>query len=146
MNGADKQLFHSIKRLIHVLTAGKRTPVSYAGVPLHKAEAHILEIVGRHPGVTASDMAGMFQVTKGAVSQLVSKLSEKELLERRPRADNMRIKELYLTPLGREACDEHEKREGLLVRELQGVLESIPEEDVRKFASVMDKVADFAER
>ncbi len=145
MKASKNALFLSLKRLIHILTVGRRVARSYAGIELHKAEIHVLEIIGRHPGVTASQISEIFSVTKGAVSQLTAKLLSKEVVEKRPYSMDIRAHELHLTSLGIKAFEEHEKYEAVLVSAILAKLETMPDEQVELFTSVIDMVAEFTE-
>ncbi|BFR48495.1 MarR family transcriptional regulator [Nitratidesulfovibrio sp. HK-II] len=144
MNDSRKALFLSLKRLIHILTAGKREARSYAGMDFHKAEIHLIEMIGQNPGVTAWQIADILKVTKGAVSQLSTKLLNKEVLEKRYHPNDSRVHELYLTALGWKAYEEHERHEMALVGDILSRLEKMSDNDVEAFASVVDMVADFA--
>jgi len=77
------------------------------GVPLCRAEAHLIQAIGELPGVNVTGLAQHLGVTKGAVSQMVRKLASKGLLQRTHRSGN--AKEVYpeLTELGGEAFHAH---------------------------------------
>lgn len=146
MKVSDKVLFLSIKRLIQVLTVGRRVARSYAGVDLHKAEIHVLEVIGQHPGVTASQISEMFNITKGAVSQLTAKLLAKDVVEKHLSTRDIRAHELHLTPLGSKVFEDHEKYEEALVAAILAKLETVPDEQMELFASIIDMVSDFADQ
>lgn len=144
MDATTKQLFSSFKRLIHVLTAGKKSPKEYAGVWLHKAEVHLVEMIGDVPGVTVSAIAGNMGVTKGAVSQIIKKLVDKNLIEKRPDEADRKVQALHLSPLGRVVYDEHEAMERELVQAILKDLEPCRPEDIKAFTSVCDRVSDYS--
>ena len=145
MNAAHEKLILSFKRLIHVLSTGRKSPRNFGGVALHKAEVHILEIIGNRPGINVSDIAAMLNVTKGAISQIVSKLHAKKLIEKRIAGENMRINELRLTPQGEMVHKAHEEQEAALVAAVKRQLEHCDEKSILAFVAMVDHVTDFSE-
>jgi DNA-binding MarR family transcriptional regulator len=145
MTAEAEKLMLAFKRLIHVLTTGKRTPNQYGDTSLYRAEVHILEIIGKKPGISGSEIVKDMKVTKGAVSQIISKLFKKGLLEKSSNVDNHRIQELYLTKKGMEAVFYHGEHEKELIREVTAELEKCATEDIVKFAAAVSLIADFVE-
>ncbi len=143
MDAATENLFLSFKKLIHALSVGKNAARQYGSVALFKAEVHILEIVGKRAGVTVSDIAQMMEVTKGAVSQIVTKLVRKKLVEKRMIAGNMRAQELHLTPKGQAAFYAHEEHERKLVESIAADLAVCGEKELHAFAQVVGKLSAF---
>lgn len=143
MDASKEALFFSFKRLIHVLATGKNTARDYGGVSLYKAEVHLLEIIGKKPGITVSDISNALEVTKGAISQIVAKLLNKQLVEKILHPGNMRIHELHLTPQGTAIFIQHELHEQGLIESILAELESCNAQEVMKFASIVNIVADF---
>lgn len=146
MKPSHEKLAFAFKRLIHVLTAGKKTAREYGGVSLYQAEVHIVEMIGDNPGISASDIASRIGVTKGAISQLITKLMAKELLDKRAAKDNLRVHELYLTPQGLRVHEQHARQEQALIEAISAALESCRDEEIIAFAAAVDKVSDFAAR
>jgi len=146
MKKEEEKIVQAFKRLIHVLTTGKRTSYEYGDTTLYKAEVHILEIIGKNPAITASDIVNDMKITKGAVSQIISKLSRKGLLHRSYNADNMKIQELHLTPKGMAVMFYHDEHEKELMKELAAELAKCRTEDIERFTKIVNAVADFAER
>jgi DNA-binding MarR family transcriptional regulator len=146
MRNEEAEIIHAFKRLIHVLTAGKRTPREYGGVTLYRAEVHILEIIGKRSGITASDIVNAMDVTKGAISQIISKLSAKGLLQKSSRAENMRIQELCLTEKGAEVLLHHNEREKELMEKVMPEIEKYRTEDLARFVTIVNSVIDFVKK
>lgn len=145
MKPEEIKLMMAFKRLIHVLTTGKRTPYEYGGTSLYRAEVHILEIIGESPGVSGSEIVKEMRVTKGAVSQIISKLHKKGLLKKTAGANDMKIQELSLTEKGGDVLFHHGKHEEELIRNAAAILEKCRAEDIEYFARVVSLVTDFIE-
>jgi DNA-binding MarR family transcriptional regulator len=142
----EDRLALAFKRLIHVFTTGKRTPHEFGDTALYAAEAHLLEIIGENPGITATDIVNYLQVTKGAVSQIVSKLHRKGLIQKSSKTGNMKIKELSLTEKGMEVFLLHEEHDKELMQKMKAGLNKCRREDISIFTSIVNALADFANR
>lgn len=70
-------------------------------------EWRILAVLGRFPGLTASEVAERTAMDKVAISRGVKSLAEKGLLERRTDPGDRRRQRLFITPgKGRRVLDE----------------------------------------
>ena len=79
------------------------------GVPMYRKEIHTLQAIGQHPKINITALAEHMGVTKGAVSQMVSKLVKKEMIRKIYAEDNKKEVILELTNLGRIGFHNHEK-------------------------------------
>lgn len=77
------------------------------GHPLTVSEIHTIDAIGRFPEMNINDLAAHMKVTKGAASQMVSKLAKKDLVEKYKSEDNAKEVLLRLTPLGWKGFDAH---------------------------------------
>ena len=79
------------------------------GIPLYRAEIHTVRAIGENPGINVTALAGRMGVTKGAASQMISKLVKKGLVEKKDAEDNERETLLELTDLGLRGHRAHER-------------------------------------
>lgn len=142
----EEKLALAFKRLVHVLTTGKRTPHEFGDTVLYAAEVHVLEIIGENPGITATDIVNDMQVTKGAISQIVSKLRRKGLVQKSSRTGNVKIQEIHLTEKGMEVFLLHDEYDRELMQKMEAELKKCRPEDIRIFTSMVNTLADFAKR
>ena len=82
-------------------------PHSYGENVLYQAEAHLIDRIALHPGVTVTDLANMVRKTPSACSQLVRRLRDKGWVEQVRNAENNRIYNLYLTESGKQVYQAH---------------------------------------
>ena len=82
-------------------------PHSYGENVLYQAEAHLIDRIALHPGVTVTDLANMVRKTPSACSQLVRKLRDKGWVEQVRNAANNRQVMLRLTPAGEHVYRDH---------------------------------------
>jgi DNA-binding MarR family transcriptional regulator len=146
MKKEQEKLIHAFKRLIHVLTTGKNTPFEYSNITLYRAEVHILEIIGKQSGIIAADIVDSMEVTKGAISQIISKLFNKGLIHKSAKADNMKTQELYLTKKGMDVLLYHDEHEKELMKKIMSELKNCRTEDVEKFVLIVNSITDFIKR
>lgn len=86
----------------------------------------LLRYIGKHPGVSVSELARRAHTAKSYVSHLVYQLVDKGLVEKRSDAQDQRIVCLYPTEAMAHKLAEAEVR---LQRAWQKVLDNIPEEE-----------------
>lgn len=106
-------------------------------------EWRVIAIVGRYPGVTATEVAERAAMDKVAVSRAVSRLLEAGRLERRDNHTDRRAKRLYLSEEGESIHDAIVPAALAFEREL---LESLETEERRRFLRSLERLAEAADR
>jgi DNA-binding MarR family transcriptional regulator len=76
---------------------------------LHRAEIHIIEAIGRHPGINVTSLANQIGITKGAVSQTLKKIHQKNLITKNKDIGNDKEILLNLTEDGKKVFMGHER-------------------------------------
>ncbi len=74
---------------------------------LYPTEIHTIDLIGKMRKATVTELCGLFGVTKGAVSQVVGKLSRKGYVTKNRSVDSGKERILTLTAKGRKAFDSH---------------------------------------
>lgn len=98
------QIIDTLVQVVHKAACIDNQPIDLGdGTPLSAAEIHLIDIVGRFPGDTLSEIAIRLGVTKGAVSQMVQKLEMKGCIRRARQEGNRKNISLNLTDLGNKA-------------------------------------------
>lgn len=109
-----------------------------AGVSLSMIERHLLKVIGKYPGITASRIAGMWNRTRGALSPQVKKLELNGYIKKRKHIFNEKTDQLYLTTLGEKINDEHLRTDAFTARrQTQRLLRTCSVEEVAAFRKVM---------
>jgi DNA-binding MarR family transcriptional regulator len=67
----------AVDKILHV---EKGQVLEAEGIKLHPSEIHLLLFLNAWPGANASEIAARFNITKGAVSQTLSRLERKGVL------------------------------------------------------------------
>jgi DNA-binding MarR family transcriptional regulator len=68
---------------------------------LGRAHHRVIYFVGRHPGITVSELLRLLQVTKQSLSRVLSDLVARELIAQAPGERDRRQRRLKLTEAGR---------------------------------------------
>ena len=138
------RLTRTFERLVNVLSTGKKRARDYGtGELIFTAEAHHISIIGRNPGITAREIVQKMGITKGAVSQVLRKLEEKDYIIKYPKPDNLREFRLNLTKKGQMAFKAHESNDQKLVESLSKHLESLNPEQIEKVADMVSELSDY---
>lgn len=97
-------------RIINKFKILEKIPIDHGtGDLLYSSEINTLEIIGKYSGINMTQLAKKRGVTKGAVSQSVTKLVKKELVTKNQAPDSNKELSLQLTTSGVIAFKNHEK-------------------------------------
>ena len=101
------------------------------GRKLFPAEIQGVEIIARWPGLSAKELSLKLGVTKGAVSQLLSRLEKKGLVTKERDLGGTRRFSLRLTALGQTAFEGYLSFLSQNCQRLAGQLENLPQDQIR---------------
>ena len=144
-----RELAWLMERAIHKYTQFEKKPQEYCnGLTLTQPEIHTVAIIGDQEGINVTKLAGLRGITKGAASQMIYKLVDKELVEKRVSPNSDSEINLYLTKKGKKARAEHRKRHEDLSRKFEALVKDIPEEMrhkmedfLRSFEKELDEIS-----
>lgn len=106
------------------------------GVRLHPSEIHLLLFLHGRPDVNLTEIADRFGVTKGAVSQVLSRLERKGVLNKSRKPQNPKELSLSFTELGGKVLVRALELKGAAERRFDAHLSAMTEADreaVRRF-------------
>lgn len=92
-----------IKYSTHLSVAQKYA----SGTELSMVPAHTLSLIQDHPGITTTQIAETWGITKGAVSQTIKKLENQKLITKEKDSKNSKIIHLFVTQVGAHISLEH---------------------------------------
>ena len=101
----------------------------------------MIEIIGESEGITLTEIASAFMITKGAVSQVISFLEMKGLIVKKPSQKGGRATGLFLSDSGRAVFDEHRALHSGMLREVSALAERLPPEAI----AILGQMADVIE-
>ena len=77
------------------------------GALLNMIEVHLLTYIDQNPGITSTELAKMWNRTKGSISQQVKKLETNGYIEKVKHESNGKLILLYTTSTGKKLSSEH---------------------------------------
>lgn len=102
------ELDGSFHRLMAKLMKIESRPRTYGtSFLLYPSEIHTIDAIGNNPGINVTDLAAHQGVTKGAVSQIISRLNQKNLIIKMKDVQRNRGVFLKLSQEGEKAFFEH---------------------------------------
>lgn len=131
------RLFHQIRRL-------ERSPRSFgeAGL-LTPSEIHTIDAIGYEGCILMKELAKRLSITKGAVTQTVSRLESKDLVQRASHPEDSRAVIVSLTEKGKNAYRVHEELHSHFLKELSTQLS---QKEIDIFIKSIDKLVQFLEK
>ena len=135
-----------MERTIHKYSQYEKKPQKYcSNITLTQPEIHTVAIIGDQEGINVTTLAKMRGITKGAASQMIYKLVDKELVEKRTSPNSDSEINLYLTRKGKQARKEHRARHESMNRKFAALFDNVPEkmqEDLMDFLRAFEKELD----
>jgi len=112
----EETLVRLLGDLMENMIAADSQPMDFdTGHILHRAEIHTIDAIGRKDGLNLTQLAEDLGVTKGAASQMISKLVNKGLVSKTTAPEARREVVLELTGLGWRGYQAHQRLHGRMV-------------------------------
>ena len=107
-------------------------------------EVNILAVISEHPGIVTVEIAKLWDVTPGAVSQVLSKLESKGYIERRKEEGNAKEVHLYATEKGEALTEQHKAYNQERLEEIEkSVFSGYTLEEIDTFYKILNDLAEF---
>ena len=107
---ASKDIEELFMRMVNKYNTLEKIPVSHGSKHnLYHSERHMLDKIGDNTGMNVTEFAAAAGVTKGAISQLVTKLEKKGIVRRYRKGTNYKEVFLELTESGQEVYQKHKE-------------------------------------
>lgn len=129
-----------INRLIFL---EKKTIFQHGGVKLHPSEIHLMQLIQAEDRINATQMAQRLGITKGAVSQTLTRLEKKGILQKSkdPRQKNELT--ASFTPLGQAAAAAFKEQQAQRTALFARYMGQMPPQDRRAVAGFLDQMERF---
>jgi DNA-binding MarR family transcriptional regulator len=107
---ASKDITELFLRMVNTYNSLEKIPARHGTRhSLYHSERHMLDKIGDNTGMNVTEFATAAGVTKGAISQLVTKLENKGIVRRYKKSTNDKEVFLELTKSGQEAYQRHKE-------------------------------------
>lgn len=110
----------------------------------HRGQNRVLTMVSMQEGISQKDLAFLLGIRPQTLGEMLRKLEERELVERRKSEADGRVVEVSLTEAGRTRAAEIAERRKIVAADMFAVLS---EEEKGQLAAILDKLsAEFEKR
>lgn len=113
---------------------------------LYNSEIHMIQAIGSKMGETVTELSQSFCITKGGVSQTVSRLVKKGYIIKERKSEYGKEIMLILTDKGKKAFHEHEQNHSKFSDSLFGYMETLSDEEINGFESILKFVGEHFEK
>ena len=128
---AGKEIIELFIRMVNKYNSLEKIPVRHGTKHnLYHSERHMLDKIGDNAGMNVTEFAVAAGVTKGAISQLVSKLEKKGIVRRYKKSTNDKEVFLELTKTGQEVYRQHKEINKQTIKPLDDELSKHSDEKV----------------
>lgn len=128
---AGKEIMGLFIRAVHKYNALEKIPHKHgAKGDLYHSERHMLDMIAARPELNISEHAEALGVTKGAISQVVTKLEAKGFIKRFKKGDNDKAVYVELTRQGRDAVEKRKQVNDETLQPLYQELRKHPDDHV----------------
>ncbi len=149
----DDQFAVTRKMMIQFIRVNKKfqkfekNPIEFGdGQKLYPSEIHILDAVGNGVANNVTVLSQKFGITKGAVSQVVNKLHEKQLIKKEKIEGNAKEVKLKLTTKGRNAFKIQDERHKNFENEFFSYFKNLEQDKVDSYLEIMDTIDLFMDK
>lgn len=120
-------------------------PIDYGtGELYHTREIHMLSYIADHPGISPSEAARHWNQTRGAISQMLRKLTDRGLIRTVPDENDRRSSALYVTPKGELLDHKHKEYDTMIIEKYLDLLRSLySDEEIQLAYRVLNSWVDI---
>lgn len=137
-------LLEQVERIIHKYSQKESSKRDYGvDIPLTQTEIHLIAVIGEQPGIGVKGLAKEKGVTDGAASQMVRKLVQKELIQKRVSAESEAKVELTLTEKGKICFEEHRQYHAKENEKWYQILDKLDDEGYETLAQLVAQVEEM---
>jgi DNA-binding MarR family transcriptional regulator len=133
-------------RVINKMNANEKCPRDFgSGDLLHCSEIHTIMAIGKNPDINLTTLSRLLGISKSAISQMIGKLSRKNLVEKHRDPDNDKEVLVRLSPRGTIAYFGHEQHHAKTFARMQRQLGDLTGEQyalILRFLSAIEETID----
>lgn len=136
------QLTEEFLKVNNLITQIQKKPINITSeYKLSTSMIHLIDLVGKYPGKTITELAELLGVTKGAISQQIPVLKKIGLIEISQKKDNKKNKFLSLTSEGEKVFDAHNSLHEELYSSIQARLTSFSPEQIQTIHEILEIIS-----
>jgi DNA-binding MarR family transcriptional regulator len=108
------------------------------GIKMNASSVHTIEAIGKSYAKTVTSLSEYFMITKGAVSQVISKLHKEGYIRKVPGNNKEVI--LELTDSGRQVVKSHDKYNRSVVKKIKAIEDKYSQKEWESFLNILTNV------
>ena len=125
------EIFEKVIRLMNKINQSNKMPRDYGtGYILYHSEIHTIEAIKNHENFNASELSSILGITNGALTQVISKLKKKGLVDQYNTINNKKDVYYRLTHNGTIANSGHDKYHKESYKNLNQYIESLEDDKI----------------
>ncbi len=135
------EIMEQFIRVVNKFNRFEKVPMDF-GVEelLFPSEIHTIEAIGKNHWINVTQLSEILGVTKGAVSQMIGKLEQRNFVKKIKIPPNGKETFLVLTGKGKKALQGHEKFHREIYLDFLQYAGNISAKDFRKFKEILTKI------
>ena len=139
-------IIEKFTRMINKFNYIEKIPRDFGtGNLLYPSEIHLIETIGKTPGINVTELAKKHGISKAAISQKLKKLEKKDLIERFKGNENEKAVLLKLKIKGEIAFKGHESFHSIMDSGIIQKINEMPPEKVKDFEKILDEINIYAD-
>lgn len=140
----DAAEFADILHQVSTIYISSNIPIDYGtGEKYTASETHMLKYIIDHPGETVTSLSQKWDKTKAAISMMLKKMEQKNLIVHKSAPDSLKKQLYYATELGAALNQAHQKYDSVIFGEtIQAVREHFTDEEIACCFRVLPEIAE----
>jgi len=141
MNPNIAEILNISENVISEIVARDKRPLQLPdGSKIYRFELHVIDLVGKNKGITINELAKILKVTKGAVSQVITKLAKGAVVEKIKSSGNKKNVNLFLTPKGEDIFSGHRQFHTNINNKIDNYFKKYSEREIDLIKSVLNEI------
>ena len=143
----SEQIFNILHSIIHKSSILMAQPRPFGTDDLlYSSEIHMIDVIGRQPGICVTEIAQKLDITKGAVPKMIRKLIQKDMIYRYQAPENKKMVLFNLTDKGEIAFQAHVTFHEELDQNIIRKFDVMPEKECQQFKDIMHDIESYIDK
>lgn len=135
------KIIGNLYNTINNIKLRQKEPMILKGIDgLNKADIKFIDTISLNQNQNATTLATILNVSRGAITQIVNRLEQIDVVERVPVKGNRKEKIIQLTSLGKEIKKEKDKNHQNANREMCNFLKSLEANELKAIMMFLNKI------
>ncbi|VBB05766.1 Hypothetical protein LUCI_0977 [Lucifera butyrica] len=139
-------IIETVLRLINKFSTLLKEPRKFGTNDiLYGSEIHMIDVIGKYPGINVTEIADKLGITKGAVPKMIRKLTQKDLIYRYQEKDNKKVVLFRLTEKGHVAFRHHLEFHQQFDKDIKDKLSSLTNREISLLQNILTEIEKSAD-